>query len=116
MDGCAGWIWMVCLGKDARDAAPFGRPLDHKSISCQLNWNALLVARSSKEEQCFPQLERHRHRDSHRHRDTETRRSCIAWHINFITCLFMANYPNWVSIDNGRSCRSKGTEERNTGN
>jgi len=54
MDGCAGWIWMVCLGKDARDAAPFGRPLDHKSISCQLNWNALLVARSSKEEQCFP--------------------------------------------------------------
>jgi len=44
---------MVCSGKVARDAvakAAFGRPLDHKSISCQLNWNALLVARSSKEE------------------------------------------------------------------
>jgi len=65
---------MVCLGKDARDAAPFGRPLDHKSISCQLNWNALLVARSSKEEQCFPptgETQAQRQPQTQRHRGEE---------------------------------------------
>lgn len=45
MDVLDGYGWQ---GQDARDAeaATFGRPLDHKSISCQLNWNALLAARS----------------------------------------------------------------------
>lgn len=81
-------------------------PLDHKSISCQLNSECFACSSVSSLQACSEGRDKKKGQEKEqcrRGRGQGAERCLPESGINFITCLFMGSCPNWVNIDNAQT-------------